>query len=226
MSASSTPLRQPVRVSAKAAPKSALLKKFYVAVAGGILTGWVFLHMAGTLGVFAGPETMNGYARLLRETHVATIQRVVVASMLIIHSMFAMNLVMRTRRARPVPYARTKPVASTLSGRSMRFTGPLILAWLIYHVLHLYGPAHPNYLPGDVHHNLVTGLASPWVALSYVVATLLFALHLEHGVVSLLQTLGAPTSVRRGVTPLLRGFVVIVTVGFLLPVLAAQVGYF
>lgn len=203
-----------------------MLKKFYVAIAGVVLTAWVFLHMAGTLGVFAGPETMNGYARVLRETHIATIQRVVVASALLMHSVFAMNLVLRTRRARPVHYARTKPVASTRSGRSMRWTGPLVLAWLIYHVLHLYGPAHPNYVPGDVHHNLVAGLASPWVALSYVVATLLFALHLEHGVTSLLQTLGAPTFLRRGLTPFLRGFVVIVTVGFLLPVLAVQAGYF
>lgn len=204
---------------------ASLTEKVLIALTGALLTGWVFLHMAGTLGVFAGAETMNGYAQLLRDTNIALAQRLFVVAAIVVHSWLSLRLVLRTRKARPIPYAQKKHASSTWAGRSMRFTGPLVLAWLVYHVLHLYGPAHPDYIPGDVHHNLVTGLASPWVAGSYVVATFLFVLHLEHGLTSALQTWGVPSSVRQAASPVLRGFVVILGVGFLLPVVAAQAGY-
>ena len=41
----------------------------------------------------------------------------------------------------------------------MRLTGPLLLAFIVYHILHLTtGTVHPDFHEGTVYHNLVTGL--------------------------------------------------------------------
>ena len=73
----------------------------------------------------------------------------------------------------------------------MRLSGPLLLAFIIYHILHLTtGTVHPDYKEGGIYHNLLTGLSVWPVALFYLVALAALALHLWHGVWSLFQTLG------------------------------------
>lgn len=199
-----------------------LPEKLLVALSGLFLLGWSVLHMIGNLSVFSGPETMNGYAAMLRSTGVVWVQRILLVAALALHAILTVHLLARSRRARPVPYRFAPRTVSTWAGRSMRLTGPLLGAWLLYHVLHMYGPAHAAYVPGDVHHNLVAGLENPWVALSYLLATLLFALHLDHGTTSAWQTLGIPHRWQRLLRPLSRGVVVLLTLGFLAPVVAVQ----
>lgn len=103
--------------------------------------------------------------------------------------------------------------------RAVRF------AFVVYHLLHIYGPLHADYVSGDVHHNLLTGLRSAPVAAAYVVATVLFGLHLHHGLLSVLTTFGAQGMVARRLAPVARGFAVVVTIGFLLPCAAAFFGW-
>lgn len=202
--------------------QASLSEKVLVALSGLFLLGWSVLHMLGNLSVFSGPETMNGYAEMLRSTGVVWVQRVLLVAALVLHAILTIRLLDRSRRARPVSYRFAPRTVSTWAGRSMRTTGPLLGAWLLYHVLHMYGPAHADYVPGDVHHNLVAGLQSPWIALSYLVATLLFALHLDHGTKSAWQTLGIGHRWQRVLRPLSRGLVMLLTLGFFAPVVAAQ----
>src|SRR5258706_13070702 len=42
-------------------------KKAVMAVSGVVLVGFLLGHLAGNLQIFLGPETFNGYARMLRE---------------------------------------------------------------------------------------------------------------------------------------------------------------
>jgi succinate dehydrogenase / fumarate reductase cytochrome b subunit len=82
---------------------------------------------------------------------------------------------------------------STLASRSMSWTRVLILAFVIYHLAHFtWGvrAVHPQFVPGDVAHNFVTAFRSPLVSTLYVVAMLILAPHLYHGVWSWMQTLG------------------------------------
>src|SRR5713226_113663 len=44
---------------------SAIGKKAVMAVTGVFLFGWIFLHMAGNLKVYTGPEHYNAYAAFL-----------------------------------------------------------------------------------------------------------------------------------------------------------------
>ena len=75
----------------------------------------------------------------------------------------------------------------------MKLTGPLLLAFIIYHILHLTtGTVHPDYQEGDVYHNLiaVSGVSGRRRVI-YVLAMIMLAFHLWHGVWSMFQTLGA-----------------------------------
>ena len=74
----------------------------------------------------------------------------------------------------------------------MRVTGPLVLLFIVYHILHLTtGSVHPDYHEGSVYANLVSGLKVSSVAVAYVLAMAMLGIHLWHGVWSMTQTLGA-----------------------------------
>jgi len=73
----------------------------------------------------------------------------------------------------------------------MMWSGPLILLFVVYHVLHLTtGAAHHDFRPGDVYHNVVSGFQRWPAALAYIAAMLALAYHLSHGVWSVCQTVG------------------------------------
>ena len=204
---------------------SGIARKAIVALTGLLLAGWMLLHAAGSLGVFAGPKVMNEYAALLRATGLLWVMRAGLALAVLAHAWLALGLTQEARHARPRDYRRLPLRQSAKPGRWMRSSGLLLAAWLVYHVAHMYGPAHYAYVSGDVHHNLVTGLASPPVALSYAVATLLLGVHLHHGVRSTLSTLGTPARLRqRGELPSLV-FSIGITLVLLAPPVAALGGY-
>jgi succinate dehydrogenase / fumarate reductase cytochrome b subunit len=112
----------------------------------------------------------------------------------------------------------------------MRWGGVVLLLFVVYHLAHFtwgFAWAHPDFVPGDVHHNFVAGFRVWWVAGFYLAAQVALGFHLDHGVWSLFQTLGAGGPlVARWRRPLARGFALVVTLGnvsFPLAVLAGVV---
>lgn len=197
---------------------SQLWLKVAVATSGAALAAWSLLHMLGTLGVFAGADVMNGYARLLRQLPAALLaMRVVLLGLLAGHVVLTVRLVRQARVARPVRYARRRRAASSWASRSMKLTGPLLGLWLVYHVLSMYGLLSRDYVPGDVFHNLVVHLSSWLINGSYVLAAVLFGAHLWHGLVSVLQTVGASERIQRALRPLGLSLAIALTLGFLAP---------
>lgn len=200
--------------------------KALMAISGLVLSGWVFLHMVGNLFVFAGPETLNGYAAAIQGSPLLWAQRVVTVSALAVHVVGAFILTARARRARRSRYRhRLGAQASTPASRSMRWGGLAVGLFLLYHVAHMYGALHAGYVPGDVYHNTVTGLADPLAGAVYVLATLVFGLHLYHGTWSLFSSLGQRGLFDCGVRRVTAVFTGVVTVGFLAPVVAALAGW-
>jgi succinate dehydrogenase / fumarate reductase cytochrome b subunit len=97
------------------------------------------------------------------------------------------------RAARPQGYREHAWRESTYASRTMRWSGVLLLLFIVYHLLHFTFGAravHPHFVPGDVFHNVVTGFQNPLVSLAYIAAMLFLGLHLYHGAWSFLQTLG------------------------------------
>lgn len=200
--------------------------KAVMALSGLVLTGWVFLHMLGNLLVFGDPELINGYGGALQGSPLVWVMRVGLLVLAALHVGAAVVLTRRSRDARATRYRRPQhALRSTISARSMRWGGLFVLLFLAYHVLHIFGPLHAQYVPGDVHHNVVVGLSDPFAGVVYVLATILFGLHLHHGAASLFRSLGHERLFDTALRRASRAFAIVVTVGFLAPCVAALAGW-
>jgi succinate dehydrogenase / fumarate reductase cytochrome b subunit len=156
--------------------------------------------MAGNLKAFSGRETFDAYAHHLRVlgepvlppmTFLWTFRAVMIAAF-VVHVLLSWQTSRRSWAARTTDYGRKKNQNLTFASSFMRWGGVLILVFLVYHILHMTtGTLHPDFREGEAYHNLVTGLATPWVAGFYMLALVAILLHLYHGVWSMFQTLGA-----------------------------------
>jgi succinate dehydrogenase / fumarate reductase cytochrome b subunit len=168
-------------------------KKAVMAVSGLLLYGFVILHLIGNLQVFLGPEKLNAYARALRGLGgLLWLARAGLAIAVLAHIAAAFQLWRANRAARPQPYRSLRAIESTYASRTMALSGPLLAAFIVYHLMHLtFGNAHPSFNHElDVYRNIVTGFSHPPAATAYIVAMLLLGLHLQHGVWSVFQSLG------------------------------------
>ena len=169
-------------------------KKVVMAVTGLVLFGFVIGHMVGNLTVYLGAHAMNEYAEFLHSfLHGGGIWvfRVVLLSAAAGHLWAMWSLTATNWAARPVAYKVVTHRASTYASRAMRWSGVLILAFVIFHLLHLTtGSVHPTFIKGDAFHNVVTGLKVAPVGIFYLIANLALGMHLFHGASSMLQTLG------------------------------------
>jgi succinate dehydrogenase / fumarate reductase cytochrome b subunit len=175
-------------------------KKFYMAVSGVILIGFLVAHMIGNLKVFMGPEEFNHYAEFLREVgyplipHMAGlwIFRVVLLGCVALHMLSALQVYLQSRTARGGKYGREEVLAFSYASRTMRWGGIIIITFVVYHLLHFtVGTAHPEFIHGDAFRNVVIGFQNPWVAGFYTLALVMVAFHLYHGLWSAFQTVGA-----------------------------------
>ena len=174
--------------------------KLIMAFTGVGLSAFVLVHMLGNLQVFQGAESLDAYGHLLHaEPAVLWGARVALLTMVGLHIWAFLVLTGKIRKAQPrqvghVPHHKN----STWASRSMRITGPLLLAFIVYHILHLTtGSVHPDYHEGSVYANLVSGLKAPIVAAVYVISMGLLGFHLWHGTWSVFQTLGADQGRRK-----------------------------
>jgi succinate dehydrogenase / fumarate reductase cytochrome b subunit len=171
---------------------STLGKKVLMAVTGIILVGFVIVHMAGNLQIYLGAEVLNKYGELLHSNKaVLWGARAVLLFAVGVHIVAAVQVWLRNRSARPVKYKVFRPPAVDYAARTMAWSGPIIAFFIVFHLLDLtVGTANPDYIRGDVYHNVVASFSQPLVAGVYIIANLLLAFHLYHGVWSLFQSMG------------------------------------
>jgi succinate dehydrogenase / fumarate reductase cytochrome b subunit len=169
-------------------------KKFVMAVTGFILFAFVIFHMIGNLQVFEGPEQLNFYGFALRRFPEALWgARLILLFAVALHIWATIGLALRKNSARPVAYARRENVASDYASRTMYWSGPILLAFIIYHLLHLtVGYVQPGgrFIEGDVYHNLVAGFSVWYVSAWYIFSMILLGFHIRHGAWSMVQSLG------------------------------------
>ncbi len=167
-------------------------KKATMAVTGVILFLFLIGHLAGNLQVFEGPEKMAQYTRFLHSMPAGLwFVRAVLIIAVVAHIWSATLLAKRKWDARPTGYKRWKPIGSTYASRTMYWSGPIILAFVIYHLLDFtIGPANPNFVEGDPYHNIVASFSNPVIASWYIFAMILLCLHLYHGLFSMFQSVG------------------------------------
>jgi succinate dehydrogenase / fumarate reductase cytochrome b subunit len=174
-------------------------KKVVMAVTGVILFGYVVGHLAGNLQIFIGEgEQINRYAEFLHASPAALwAVRAVLLAAVGLHIISSVQLWLLKRKARPIPYVKKDDVPSAYAARTMMWSGPIIAAFVVFHVMHLTvgnvpGLALVERPEGgyDVYRNVIVGFRSWWVTASYVIAVVLLTTHLYHGIWSMFQSVG------------------------------------
>jgi succinate dehydrogenase / fumarate reductase cytochrome b subunit len=173
---------------------STIGKKIVMAVSG--IAGILFLigHMAGNLQMFtssAPGQAMHDYAVGLRALGpLLWIARIGLVVAVVVHVTAALQLTLRNRAARPVPYAMRTPQVSSLGARTMRVGGVLLLLFIIFHIADMtFGVGHPQFVHLDPYNNLRIGFQRWWAVAFYLVAIVWD--YLFHGIWSSWRTLGA-----------------------------------
>ncbi len=212
--------------------RSSIGAKHVMAVTGLGMFLFALVHMLGHLQMFGGPEMYNRYAHFLQELwEVKWPARVGLLVLLVVHAVTAIGLVAKNRAARPVRYARYKPVISSPVGRAMAWTGLFVFVFLAFHILHFtLGQVQPGYFHvmdpkdrWDAYGMYIHGFQNPAIYGVYLVGIALLAMHLGHGAASWLQSLGLrhPKYPTDRLGPALG---VMLFVGYMLPPTAVVVG--
>jgi succinate dehydrogenase / fumarate reductase cytochrome b subunit len=169
-------------------------KKAVMAVTGAILFGFIIAHLAGNLQIFEGREKLNAYGRFLHSIgELLWPARIVLIISVVLHITATVQLALLKKRARSVGYSRREAIASSYASRTMYWSGPIVLAFVIFHLLQFTaGYIHPEsqFIEGDVYHNVVAGFQVWWVSVWYILSVSLLGLHLSHGISSMFQSLG------------------------------------
>ncbi len=185
--------------------KSTVGRKILMAVTGLCLVGFISVHLLGNLSVFAGPDGINAYAEHLHSLGpLVWIFRLIMLGLFAVHITFGIQLYLENRAATPENYAVQKTLVTTFSAKTMVFTGLIILAFLLYHLLHftvqITNPdisAHNIALDAanrlDVFTMVTKSFQNAFIALVYIVAMIALTLHIFHGLSSWVQTLGWST---------------------------------
>jgi succinate dehydrogenase / fumarate reductase cytochrome b subunit len=193
-------------------------KKVVMGITGIILVVFVVGHVAGNLLVFAGRAKLNAYSALLHTSdELLWGVRIALITSLILHVWSAIGLARIAQAARPVGYERKVPQTATIASRTMRWGGLLILAFVVFHLLHLTtGTIQPvAFSEHDVYANVIGAFRIPWVSAVYVVAMMFVGLHLFHGVWAAFRTLGlAPPSKQPLKRPVAMLLAIVVWAGF------------
>lgn len=203
--------------------RSTIGKKVIMAITGLVGVGFVIGHMLGHLQVFQSAEKYNAYAHFLQSLGgLLWLARLVLLGAVILHVTMALQLSARARASRPVGYERRTPQVSTWASRTMLVGGVLLLAFIVFHILHFTTlTIFPEYERLTVYNRMIVAFHKPLLLAFYVLATLALGLHLYHGAWSSMRTLGLT---RASANPLQRkipaAIAAIVTIGFLIVPLA------
>lgn len=183
---------------------SSIGKKFIMAITGMALFLFVVLHLAGNLQVFLGPEELNRYGDFLQSNkELLWPARIGLLIIIGLHIWSAIKLSAENKAARPQAYVQHEVVAASYASRTMLMSGLIILAFIIFHLLHftLQVPsvnfaardfAHLHDAKGrhDVFAMMILGFRQPVVVLFYLIGMFLLFLHLSHGLGAMFQSLG------------------------------------
>lgn len=189
--------------------RSAVGKKWVMAITGIILLGFVFAHMIGNLKVYIGFLAEEGafeidlYGEALRSLFFPILPEyaalwllrigLIVAFVLHLHS--AYTLTVMNRRARQVDYQGPRNyLAANYASRTMRWTGIIVLFYIAWHLadftLGIDGFAPDGWEYGAIYDNFVLSFSRVPVAVLYIVANLALGIHIYHGAWSMFQSLG------------------------------------
>jgi succinate dehydrogenase cytochrome b subunit len=209
-------------------------KKTVMAVSGLIMLLYLIAHMLGNLKIFFGSGDFNGYAHWLRTIGEPVLHfgwalwiiRVVLVVAVVLHAVCAYQLSRRDLAARPKKYEHPRRRASYAT-RTMRYGGVILALFIVWHILDLTtGTLHPGgFRPGHPYQNVVDTFSTWYGNLIYIIAMLALGLHIQHGLWSAAQTIGAGSPTRDRALKITSNVVAfVVAAGFIVIPVAVMTG--
>jgi succinate dehydrogenase / fumarate reductase cytochrome b subunit len=177
---------------------SSVGRKVLMAISGFFMLFFVTAHLMGNSTIFFGPSALNSYAEHLHSLGpLVWILRIFMFLMLVVHLYFGITLTLENNAANPSKYAKSSKLRATFASQTMIWSGLLILAFLVYHLLQFTFRVTPDIVPaavanrpGDVYGMVFGSFQIFTIALVYVAAMVTLFFHLSHGIQSLFQTVG------------------------------------
>src|SRR5690349_19968050 len=112
-----------------------------MAITGVILFGYVVAQLLGHLQLFSADQAqINRYAAFLHNPANAAalwLARAVLLAAVVLHIVSWIQLWNQNRAARPIWYWKKADVPTAYAARTMIWSGPIVAAFVIFHVLHL-----------------------------------------------------------------------------------------
>lgn len=198
-------------------------KKYIMGLSGTIWLGFIFAHMAGNFLLFVGADAYNKYSQALLDNPATYAIEALLVLAIFTHVFLAINLTLANRSARGTRYAADSysDKRGTLASRTMAIQGSVILAFIILHLATFkFGTVYMTTVDGreirDLHRLVVEVFAQPGYVLWYVVALILLAFHVKHGVRSVFQSFGLlHPSYQNLICKVSWGYAIVVVGGFL-----------
>ncbi len=180
-------------------PRSTVGRKIVMAITGQILVLFIVFHIAGNSTIFF--HALNAYVVALYKLPVFVWGgRIVLVLAFVLHSYYGTLLKLENHTAKPQAYAVTYYRQATFAGRNQIWTGALVLAFLVYHLLQFTFQVTNPAVAADSHHDalgrpdvfmmVVTSLRNFGISLVYIASLAALGLHLFHGIQSSFQTWG------------------------------------
>jgi len=169
---------------------SSIGKKFLMALTGLAFCGFLAGHLAGNLTIFGGKDAFNSYAEHLHALGpVLTLVEWGLLIFAVVHVCTGLILFYQNLSARTSRYAVNKRAGGrTIGSITMPYTGILLLAFIIFHLInfHFVDKTHTT-----IYQIVAQAFASPLYVVIYMLAMIVAALHVSHGLWSAFQTIGA-----------------------------------
>jgi succinate dehydrogenase / fumarate reductase, cytochrome b subunit len=173
-------------------------RKMVMAVTGLLMVLFVVMHLLGNLSIFAGPNGINAYAEKLHQLGpLVWATRIVMLVAVVTHLVISIQITTENSEANPTKYAVDRSLRATFASKTMIYTGLLLGAFIVYHLLHFTVRVTPGLTLGndaqgrfDVFTMVTGSFHNVLIALVYVVAVVALFLHLSHGIQSTFQSLG------------------------------------
>lgn len=180
---------------------SSVGRKVLMAGSGLVLVLFVIVHLLGNSSIFVGPDGINAYAEKLHGLGpFVWFFRLFMLAMAGIHILFGVLLTLENWKANPQKYQVKKMLKTTFAGETMIWTGVLLLAFVVYHLLQFTVRITPDVASAlgndakgrfDVFRMVTSSFQSATIVLVYLAAMVTLFLHASHGIQSLFQTIGA-----------------------------------
>ncbi|HTG00436.1 MAG TPA: succinate dehydrogenase cytochrome b subunit [Nitrospirota bacterium] len=180
-------------------PTSSIGRKIIMAITGQFLVLFILFHISGNSSIFF--HTLNAYAVFLHSLPVVVWGgRLVLFLAFVLHIWYGVVLSLENSAAKPKAHTIVKYRQATFAGRYQIWTGVVIAAFLMYHLLQFTAQITNPAIAAASHKDgfgrpdmimmVVRSFQDIGVSGIYVVSLAALGLHLFHGMQSSIQTWG------------------------------------